>query len=303
MGACTSTEERRQNRQLHKRIDREKSLVLDNKHLSPIRLTIFRNQRPHSLATDLDLQSSSIEEPRCDPTSNNSLIQLYSLKTENNHHQPMSSPSSQAPPRIPVSKSRLSTHQLRPTVPRSLRPKQPPPSTLGLTSPTGSHWILLYASSIYTNKTLTRSLFCVCEKEKRKTQPLWVRMSASRWWWFIWRKKNERGKTSMPSSFHSASLSVAYRKEKKIIFRQNSSGLMCFFREIQVWTTKECQLILDQRFRQLPAIRLVLVSYLEQQHPQYNKHKVRHWSNAVVRLVLRQPIVSMRHLRRQFLNV
>lgn len=166
MGACTSTEERRQkNRQLHKRTDLQKSIVIDNKQLSPIPLTVLRNQRPHSLSTDLDLQSSSIEEPLLDQTTTNSLIQLYSLKSESNH--PMSS--SHIPPRIPGSKSRVPTHPIRPQ-----RPRHPPPTTLGITSPTGSHSISLYASSIYTNKSDWRSLLCMCaflrKKEKRKTQ-------------------------------------------------------------------------------------------------------------------------------------
>lgn len=137
MGACTSTEER----QLHKRANRQQSLVLDNKHLSPIPLTIVRNQRPHSLSTNLDFQSSPNEQPVFDQTNNNnSLIQLYSLKPENNHHQQQMSSSSNGPPRIPVSKSRLPTHQLRPSITRSLRPKHPSSTTtLGITSPTGSN--------------------------------------------------------------------------------------------------------------------------------------------------------------------
>lgn len=160
MGACTSTEEcREKHRQLHKRTDLPKSIVIDNKQLSPIPLTVLRNQRPYSLATDLDLQSSSIEESFHDQTTTNSLIQLYSLKNENNR----SMSSSNIPPRIPVSKSRTSTQPIRPQ-----RFRHPPP-TLGISSSTGNQSISLYASSIYTNKSDWCSLG---EREKKDSMTM-----------------------------------------------------------------------------------------------------------------------------------
>jgi len=100
MGNCASSSKRRQKD--YKRTSLENAIVLDNKQLSPIPLTIHTNQRPYSLLTDSDQQTAVI-------TDSNSLIQFY--YSSNFDTTCMSSSNSNLKPRIPVSKSRLPVHQ------------------------------------------------------------------------------------------------------------------------------------------------------------------------------------------------
>lgn len=132
MGNCTSARKRRQKE--YKRAAFQNAIVLDNKQLSPLPLTILSNQRPHSLLTNSDLQTSTV-------TDSNSLIQLYSTNTNNNNNNPsaqtwMSSSSSSAnshkQPRLPVTRSRL---PVRLASTRSNRTNPSPPTSLGTTNP------------------------------------------------------------------------------------------------------------------------------------------------------------------------
>jgi hypothetical protein len=144
MGTCASSIKNRQTqrRQLHKRTALNNPLVLDNKQLSPLPITVLPNPRPHSLSNNFDLQSSSLTEPIFYQTDTSSLIQLYSSNTNNNNsniNNSMSSSSSTShvPPPIPVTKSRLPIHQPQSSSTGSIRPKNVP-TTVGTTNPTGN---------------------------------------------------------------------------------------------------------------------------------------------------------------------
>lgn len=157
MGICTSSVKRRQKqyRQRHKRSELKNSTVFDNKKPSPAPYTVLRNQRPHSLLTSLNVQSSSLIEPIVPRTETSSLIQFCSPNTNNSMS---SSSTSHVPPRIPVPKSRLPIHQ--PQSSGSIRPKYIP-ATIGITNPTGNivfkylfvvNTMTLYTYPIYTSK-------------------------------------------------------------------------------------------------------------------------------------------------------
>ena len=134
MGACTSSVKRRhkEHRQLHKQAALKNAIVLDNKQLSPLPLTVFSSQPPHS-----DHQIS----PRIET---NSLIQLYSTNTNNNNSNisPCMSSSSHIPPRIPVTKSRLPIHQSQSSATGLIKPRNIP-VLVGTTNPTSNILVLL----------------------------------------------------------------------------------------------------------------------------------------------------------------
>ncbi|UJR09977.1 hypothetical protein I4U23_014201 [Adineta vaga] len=144
MGACTSSVRHRKkhHRQLHKRTLAKNSPVLDNKQVSFSPLSILskqQSQRPQSLFTNLDIQSSHFLEPIVYKTDTNSLIQLYSSNSNNNNNSKRnswmsssSSSTSHPQPRIPVPKTRLPVYQPSSTT-ASLRPKNV--TTTGTTRP------------------------------------------------------------------------------------------------------------------------------------------------------------------------
>ncbi|CAF1580420.1 unnamed protein product [Rotaria sp. Silwood1] len=122
MGSCTSTTKRRQkdHQQLHKRIELKNSVALDNKDIASLQSPPFLNQqsqRPHSLLSNINVQSSPLQESICHSINTNSLIQLYTPNMNNNNNYnrhswiPSSSVTSHNPTRIPISKNRLSLHQ------------------------------------------------------------------------------------------------------------------------------------------------------------------------------------------------
>jgi hypothetical protein len=153
MGTCTSTIKRqsKRHRRLHKRTASKNSIILDNKQLPPLPITIVPNeptQRPYSLVTNFDTQFPCLTEPIFHKTDTNSLIQLYSPNTNNNNNNPniinsMASSSStpSVPPRIPVPKTRLPVHQSQTSSTGSIRPKSMT-TTIRPTNPTGNIFLL-----------------------------------------------------------------------------------------------------------------------------------------------------------------
>ncbi len=131
MGTCTSSIKHRQkqHRRRNKQRELKPAIVYDNKNLSPVPYTVLRNQRPHSLLTNLNIQASNLIEPTISRTETRSLIQLCSPNTNNSM--------SNVPPRIPVPKSRLPIHQSQSSSSGSIRPKQIP-SAMSITNPTGN---------------------------------------------------------------------------------------------------------------------------------------------------------------------
>jgi len=158
MGTCTSSVkyQEKQHRQLHKRSSINNSIVLNNKQVSPVSITVLPNQRPQSLLTNFDVQSSPLTEPILYQTDTSSLIQLYSSNTNNNNSNTnhwMSSSSStpsNIPPRIPVTKSRLPVHQPQSSSTGSIRPKIVPPA-VGTTNPLSN----IYFSFKYISVNIT----------------------------------------------------------------------------------------------------------------------------------------------------
>jgi hypothetical protein len=136
MGTCASSVKRRQkqHRERHKRRELKSATVYDNKHLSPVPFTVLRNQRPQSLLTNLNIQSSSLLEPIVPRTEPSSLIQLCSPNTNTSMS---SSSTTHVSPRIPVPKSRLPIHQPQSSLSGPIRPKYIPPA-IGTTNPTGN---------------------------------------------------------------------------------------------------------------------------------------------------------------------
>ncbi|CAF0905484.1 unnamed protein product [Adineta ricciae] len=136
MGACTSAARYRKKHhpQLHKAAPAKNSHRLDNKQqvtFSPVTiLSKPQSQRPQSLFTNLDLQSSTFIETTLYKTDTNSLIQLYSSNYNNNNNSnrnswmsSSSSSKSHPQPRIPVPKTRLPVYQATTTTAVPLRPK------------------------------------------------------------------------------------------------------------------------------------------------------------------------------------
>ncbi|CAM4748288.1 unnamed protein product [Rotaria magnacalcarata] len=140
MGTCTSTLRHRQKQQQHNRATSKNTIVLGLKSpppLPPLPTISFPNrQRQHShyLSKDFDIvaSSSSVTKSIFHQPDTNSLIHLYSCNTNINNNNNniynnsnscsiidwMSSSAStvrQAPPRIPVPKTRLPVYQLSPS--------------------------------------------------------------------------------------------------------------------------------------------------------------------------------------------
>ena len=146
MGTCTSTIKRqsKHHRRLHKRTASKNSIILDNKQLPPLPITIVSNeptQRPYSLVTNFDTQFPCSTEPIFHKTDTNSLIHLYSSNTNNNpniiNSMASSSSTPHVPPRIPVPKTRLPVHQSQTSSTGSIRPKSMT-ATIRPPNPTGN---------------------------------------------------------------------------------------------------------------------------------------------------------------------
>ena len=118
MGTCTSSIKRRykQHQQLHKRTELKNSIVLNNQQF-----TVIQDQRPHSLLTNFEIQSSPPIDPNSQQADTNSLIQVYFPPHKNNWMS--SSSNSHTLPRIPLPKSRLPVHQTQSTSAGFIRPK------------------------------------------------------------------------------------------------------------------------------------------------------------------------------------
>ncbi|CAF3425567.1 unnamed protein product [Rotaria socialis] len=138
MGTCTSTVRHCQKQQQHNRATSKNTIVLGLKSpppLPPLPTISFPNQQrqhSHYLSKDFDIVSSSLTKPIFHQADTNSLIHLYSCNTNINNNNNnnnnnysnsnscsiidwMSSSAStvrQAPPRIPVPKTRLPVHYL-----------------------------------------------------------------------------------------------------------------------------------------------------------------------------------------------
>jgi hypothetical protein len=158
MGACTSRQKQ------HKRLALNNSTVIDNKQLSPLLTTVLPNQRPQSLLTGFDVQSSLVTEPIVHQTESSSLIQLYSSNTNNNNNNSninnwmsSSSSTSNISPRIPVTKSRLPVHQSQSSSTTSIRPTNAS-TKVGTTNPLGNHSSLKHIKCIPLN-SMTVYLF------------------------------------------------------------------------------------------------------------------------------------------------